>query len=81
LLDRLGATPGRKAINLHLAFNLALAIVALPFVGILTNALTRMMPDKPADDASLLAATALDPTALRDTDERTDANDAGQARG
>jgi len=64
LLDRLGATPGRKAINLHLAFNLALAIVALPFVGILTNALTRMMPDKPADDASLLAATALDPTAL-----------------
>lgn len=64
LLDRLGATPARQAINLHLAFNLALAIAALPFVAPLIALLTRMMADRPADDKPLEAATALDPAAL-----------------
>ncbi|MEH6647873.1 Na/Pi cotransporter family protein [Sulfitobacter sp.] len=64
LLDRLGATPARQSINLHLVFNLALALVALPFVGGVTAILTRLMPDNPDDDNSLVAVTALDPSAL-----------------
>lgn len=64
LLDQLGATPARRSLNLHLAFNLALAIVALPFTGVLTGLLTRLMPDRPADDTALTPVTALDPTAL-----------------
>ena len=64
LLDRLGATPARQSINLHLAFNLVLAILALPFVGVLTSVLCRLMPEKAADDSSLVPATALDPSAL-----------------
>ena len=64
LLGRLGATPARQAINLHLVFNLALALVALPFVGPLTALLVRAIPDKPAEDASLDISSALDPSAL-----------------
>ena len=64
LLDRLGAGPTRQSINLHLVFNLALAVIALPFVGALTSVLVRTMPDKPADESTLAAASALDPSAL-----------------
>lgn len=64
LLSRLGATPARQAINLHLVFNLALAIVALPFVGPFIAVLTRVIVDKPSDDNPLDTATALDPSAL-----------------
>jgi len=64
LLDRLGAGPTRQSINLHLVFNLALAVIALPFVGALTSVLVRTMPDKPADENTLAAASALDPSAL-----------------
>ena len=64
VLDTLGATPARQAINLHLVFNLALAIVALPFVGPLTRVLTRLMREKPADDSIGATVSALDPAAL-----------------
>lgn len=64
LLSLLGATPARQSINLHLAFNLTLAVTALPFVGILTAVLKRTMPDKAFDDTQLAAASALDPNAL-----------------
>jgi phosphate:Na+ symporter len=64
LLDNLGATPARQSINLHLVFNLALALFALPFVGGLTAVLTRLMPDNPDDENPLVAVTALDPSAL-----------------
>lgn len=64
LLDRLGTTAARQSINSHLVFNLALAVVALPFVGVLTSILTRLMPDKVADDTLLVAVSALDPNAL-----------------
>ena len=64
LLDRLGATAARQTINLHLVFNLALAVLALPFVGVLTAILTRLMPDNPTDDNPLVSVTALDPNAL-----------------
>lgn len=64
LLDRLGTTPGRQAINLHLVFNLTLAVFALPFVGPLTKMLTHLMADKPVSDNPLEAVSALDPAAL-----------------
>lgn len=63
LMDRLGATVARQTINLHLVFNLVLAVIALPFVGILTAVLTRVMQDKPVVSAAL-NSSALDVTAL-----------------
>ena len=64
LLNQLGATPARQAINLHLAFNLALALLALPFVGPITAALTFFMADKPDPNAALEMTSALDPNQL-----------------
>jgi phosphate:Na+ symporter len=64
LLTYLGKAPARQAINLHLVFNLALAVVALPFVGQFMTALTALIPDRPADANAVESATALDPTAL-----------------
>jgi len=63
-LNNLGETPARQAINLHLVFNLALAVVALPFVSQFMTALTALIPDRPADVNAVESATALDPTAL-----------------
>ena len=64
ILNSLGATAARQSINLHLAFNLVLAVVALPFVGLLTQGLTRLMPEKPVDDSVGTIVSALDPAAL-----------------
>jgi len=64
ILGRLGATPVSQAINLHLVFNIVLAVVALPFVGVLTKLLIRLMRDKPIDEIGMSAVTALDPAAL-----------------
>ena len=64
LLNQLGATPARQAINLHLAFNVALALVALPFVGPITAALSYVMAEKPNSNAALTVASALDPALL-----------------
>ena len=64
LLTYLGKAPARQAINLHLVFNLALAVVALPFVGQFMTALTALIPDRPADANAVESATALDLTAL-----------------
>lgn len=64
ILGRLGATPARQAINLHLVFNLILAILALPFVGPLIVAMTRLLPDRPADTTAAVTVTALDPSSL-----------------
>ncbi|MDG1352171.1 MAG: Na/Pi cotransporter family protein [Sulfitobacter sp.] len=64
LLTYLGKAPARQSINLHLVFNLALAVVALPFVGQFMTALTALIPDRPADVNAAESATALDPTAL-----------------
>jgi len=62
-LELLGATPARQVINLHLAFNLALATLALPFVGPIL-ALVSAWVHEPAEAASLARASALDPAAL-----------------
>lgn len=64
LLTQLGATPARQAINLHLAFNVALALVALPFVGPITAALSYLMVEKVNPNDSLNVASALDPNLL-----------------
>lgn len=64
LLNQLGTTPARQAINLHLAFNLALALLALPFVGAITAALTFFMADKPDPNAALEMTSALDSNQL-----------------
>ena len=64
LLNQLGATPARQTINLHLAFNLALALVALPFVGPITTFLSYFMTERPVANSALNAASALDHTQL-----------------
>ena len=64
LLDQLGKTPARQSINLHLAFNAALAILALPFVGPITTVLSYFMAEKPASKGSLELTSALDPALL-----------------
>ncbi|MBO6920459.1 MAG: Na/Pi cotransporter family protein [Rhizobiaceae bacterium] len=64
LLSELGKTPARQTINLHLAFNLVLAIVALPFVGLIISVLNRTMPDKVSVESALATTSALDSTAL-----------------
>jgi phosphate:Na+ symporter len=64
LLTQLGATPARQAINLHLAFNVALALVALPFVGPITAALSYLMVEKANPNSALNVASALDPNLL-----------------
>ena len=64
ILDALGATPARQTINLHLAFNFALAIVMLPLVGPVMAVLTRIMTEKPTEDARLDDTSALDPSAI-----------------
>jgi phosphate:Na+ symporter len=64
LLNQLGTTPARQSINLHLAFNLALAIAALPFVRPITTALSYVMAEKPNPNGALNVASALDPALL-----------------
>ncbi|WP_299720233.1 Na/Pi cotransporter family protein [uncultured Tateyamaria sp.] len=64
LLTQLGATPARQAINLHLAFNVALAFVALPFVGLITSVLSYFMAEKSGPNGALDVASALDPALL-----------------
>jgi phosphate:Na+ symporter len=64
ILTHLGATPARQSINLHLAFNLALALVSLPFVGPITAALSYVMVEKPTPNGVLTLASALDSTLL-----------------
>lgn len=64
ILNRLGAAPDRQAINLHLAFNLVLAVAALPFVGPMTSVLALLMAEKPKANGTLDPISALDPTLL-----------------
>jgi len=64
ILSYLGATPVRQSINLHLAFNLILAILALPLAGPVTSVLAALMAEAPAGDTSMDAISALDPAQL-----------------
>jgi phosphate:Na+ symporter len=69
LLTQLGATPARQAINLHLAFNVALAFIALPFVGPIISVLSYFMAEKSGPNGALDVASALD-AALLDRPQR-----------
>lgn len=64
LLALLGADPARQAINLHLAFNLLIAVLALPFTGPITTILEQFVTDKAANGGGLAPVSALDPAAL-----------------
>ncbi|GAB5434923.1 MAG: hypothetical protein FalmKO_00480 [Falsiruegeria mediterranea] len=64
LLTGLGTTPARQAINLHLAFNVGLALVALPFVGPITAVVSFFIPERPDQPGGLEVASALDPALL-----------------
>ncbi|MBN8521098.1 MAG: Na/Pi cotransporter family protein [Alphaproteobacteria bacterium] len=46
LLFEIDPTPEREIVNFHTAFNLALAIVFLPFVNIISELLKRALPDR-----------------------------------
>ncbi|WP_347310303.1 Na/Pi cotransporter family protein [Defluviimonas sp. SAOS-178_SWC] len=66
-LDLLGATPARQVINLHLVFNLALALLALPAIGPVLQLVSRWVTP-PAEAANLSRISALDPAALQHPD-------------
>ncbi|MCB2159433.1 MAG: Na/Pi cotransporter family protein, partial [Rhodobacteraceae bacterium] len=59
----LGATHARQIINMHLAFNLVLAVIALPFTGPVLRAVSSFIRP-PVTPASLTRISALDPAAL-----------------
>jgi phosphate:Na+ symporter len=62
-LSWLGADASRQIINLHLVFNVGLAIVCLPFLGWIASATIALTPER--DDASpLMQSSALDPATL-----------------
>jgi len=63
-LTLLGETAAQQAINLHLVFNLGLALLALPFAGPILR-LVGGWVRAPADTASLSRMSALDTAALR----------------
>ncbi|MCY1125467.1 Na/Pi cotransporter family protein [Frigidibacter sp. RF13] len=62
-LDTIGATPARQVINLHLLFNLAILLLALPFTGPLMRLADRLVAP-PQQPARLDRVSALDPAAL-----------------
>lgn len=62
-LDLLGATPAQQVINLHLVFNLALLVIALPLTGPLLRLLARWVRE-PDEAVALGRTSALDDAAL-----------------
>ncbi|KUM25532.1 Na+ cotransporter [Mesorhizobium loti] len=69
--DLFGATEGRQLVNLHLAFNLALVVVCLPFTGVMETLVALLVGDRPAataaaaDDPMAMRASVLDRTVTR----------------
>ncbi len=63
-LDWLGATPARQAINLHLAFNLVLALVTIPFLSPISSFIMRFLPDRDTASSTLAGPDALSMAAL-----------------
>ena len=60
----LGATPERQVINLHLAFNLAVAVLGLPLVPLLMAGAGLVLRQRQALPDPLERRSALDPAAL-----------------
>ena len=63
LLSYLGAGSA-LVLNLHLAFNLALALLMLPLVGPMAKLVVWLMPEKPAEGDDRLRPRYLDPEAI-----------------
>ncbi|EFL88485.1 Na/Pi cotransporter family protein [Ahrensia sp. R2A130] len=60
----LSVEPARQIINLHLVFNIALALVCLPFLTWVAAATVRLLPDRSEVPSELSQSSALDPTTL-----------------
>ncbi len=60
----LGATPARQTINLHLAYNLIVALAGLPLIGPLTNLLARLLEKPGTASVTIERLSALDPEVL-----------------
>lgn len=63
ILAHLGSGPA-LVLNLHLAFNIALALAMLPLVGPIARLVKRLMPEKPAAGDDRLRPRYLDPEAI-----------------
>ncbi|WP_417806862.1 Na/Pi cotransporter family protein [Thioclava sp.] len=63
-LSWLGSTPAQQVINLHLVFNIGLALLALPLTGLVTRLVSKLMPPRLDPSAGIGPASALDPAAL-----------------
>lgn len=63
-LTWLGDNASRQAINLHLAFNIGLALFCLPFLGWIVRGIEMLFPHRTQPTSSEVHASALDPTTL-----------------
>jgi phosphate:Na+ symporter len=63
LMEMVHADPARMLVNFHTAFNLALGIIFLPFIGSLTRMSEVILPDRPREEDESLPRY-LDPTAI-----------------
>lgn len=63
-LDLLGATAGQQIINLHLAFNLVIALVGLPLIHPAIKLMTLLIAPPSDAGTTLKRVSALDPSAL-----------------
>ncbi len=64
-LSWLGEDATRQIINLHLAFNTALALLCLPFLGWIAAATIRLFPERADGGNQLSQISALDPSTLK----------------
>lgn len=63
LIAEIDADPARQLVNFHTAFNLALALIFMPFIGTLTRLSEKILPDRPREEDESLPRY-LDPTAI-----------------
>ncbi|CTQ31302.1 Na/Pi cotransporter family protein [Jannaschia rubra] len=71
-LDWLGAKDARQVINLHLVFNLGLAVVGLAFLGPVSTLAARLLPDRTDPSGRLAMPGALDEATLDRPDRALD---------
>lgn len=64
-LGFLGTTDAQILVNLHVVFNIAIALTALPFVGVLIRLSERLVVPHTAPTGPSTAISALDPSALK----------------
>lgn len=63
-LSWLGTDAARQIINLHLVFNIGLALVCVPFLGWIAVATLKLMPEREGAANPLSQSSALDPSTL-----------------